>query len=78
MSNTEQPIPGPDPRAEPVGHQGARVDITQRPALAVNGWFGVVVLAALRSGGRTRCDGHDSGWLWLPDRSSSCWSSPRS
>jgi regulator of protease activity HflC (stomatin/prohibitin superfamily) len=29
-----------------VGHQGARVDIAQREAFAVNGWFGVVVLAA--------------------------------
>jgi regulator of protease activity HflC (stomatin/prohibitin superfamily) len=29
-----------------VGHQGAQVDIAQREAFAVNGWFGVVVLAA--------------------------------
>jgi regulator of protease activity HflC (stomatin/prohibitin superfamily) len=29
-----------------VGHQGARVDIAQREAFAVNGWFGVVVLGA--------------------------------
>ena len=29
----------------PVGHQGARVDISERPALVVNGWLGVVVLA---------------------------------
>jgi len=28
-----------------VGHQGARVEIAQRSAIAVNGWFGVVVLA---------------------------------
>jgi regulator of protease activity HflC (stomatin/prohibitin superfamily) len=28
----------------PVGHQGARVEITQRPALAITGWAGVVVL----------------------------------
>jgi hypothetical protein len=28
-----------------VGHQGAQVEIAQRPAFAVNGWFGVVVLA---------------------------------
>jgi regulator of protease activity HflC (stomatin/prohibitin superfamily) len=27
--------------AEPVGHQGARVDITQRPALAISGWLGL-------------------------------------
>ncbi len=51
--------------AEPVGQQGAQVDITQRRAAAVSGWFGVVVLAgcvwwivvaAQRS----------SGWLWVP------------
>ncbi|HEV7173199.1 SPFH domain-containing protein [Pedococcus sp.] len=49
----------------PVGHQGVRVDITERPALAVNGWLGVVVLAAAGYGiylvGR-----HHEGWLWLP------------
>jgi hypothetical protein len=28
-----------------VGHQGARVEIAQRPAFAVNGWIGVLVLA---------------------------------
>ncbi len=31
----------------PVGHQGARVDIDQRPALAVSGWLGVLALAGL-------------------------------
>jgi hypothetical protein len=49
----------------PVGHQGARVDITQRPALAINGWLGVLVLAGCVEGalltGR-----HDRGLLWLP------------
>ena len=30
----------------PVGHKGARVDITQRPALAVNGWVGVLAVVA--------------------------------
>ena len=65
MSNTEQPIPGPAPRAEPVGHQGARVDITQRPALAITGWAGVVVLIALGwwSSSAVRAS---SGWTWLP------------
>jgi hypothetical protein len=32
-------------RPEVVGHQGARVEIAQHPALAVNGWFGVLVMA---------------------------------
>jgi regulator of protease activity HflC (stomatin/prohibitin superfamily) len=30
--------------AEPVGHEGARVEVQQRPALMVSGWLGVVVL----------------------------------
>ena len=45
MSIAESPI-----NATPVGHQGARVDITERPAVAVNGWFGVLVLAACVAG----------------------------
>jgi hypothetical protein len=44
MSDTQPATPTPAPASTPVGHQGARVDITQRPALAVNGWLGVVVL----------------------------------
>jgi hypothetical protein len=32
--------------AEPVGHEGARVAIRERPALMVNGWIGVIVLLA--------------------------------
>src|SRR6478735_3370726 len=43
MSTVESPAPGSEP-PRPVGHQGARVDITQRPAFAINGWFGVVVV----------------------------------
>ena len=45
MSIAESPI-----NATPVGHQGARVDITERPAVAVNGWFGVLALAACVGG----------------------------
>jgi hypothetical protein len=49
----------------PVGHQGARVDITQRPAIPITGWLALIVVAgcvwwmvvAARQG---------SGWLWLP------------
>lgn len=33
------------PNAVPVGHMGARVDITERKALSINGWFGVIVIA---------------------------------
>jgi regulator of protease activity HflC (stomatin/prohibitin superfamily) len=45
---TSQPSPttqtSPTEAPAPVGHQGARVEITQRPALAITGWAGVVVL----------------------------------
>ncbi len=51
--------------AEPVGQQGARVDIRQRRALAVNGWIGVAVLAGCIWGSVVAAqDG--TGWLWLP------------
>jgi regulator of protease activity HflC (stomatin/prohibitin superfamily) len=51
--------------AQPVGHSGARVDITQRPALAVNGWLGVLVVAGCVWGAVVA--GQDrTGWIWLP------------
>jgi hypothetical protein len=50
---------------EPVGHQGARVDITQRPAVAVSGWLGVVVLAGCVLAMWVAAQ-HKSGWLWVP------------
>ena len=65
MSDTEQPIPGTAPRAQPVGHQGARVDITQRPALAMTGWAGIVVLVALGWWSYSAVKA-SSGWAWLP------------
>jgi hypothetical protein len=46
----------------PVGHQGARVDIEQRPALALNGWLGVLVIAAC---GALMVLDHE-GLLWIP------------
>jgi len=45
MTTAEAPI-----NAAPVGHQGARVDITERPAFAVSGWFGVIALAGCLAG----------------------------
>src|SRR5450631_3523462 len=60
MSTVRSPID-----AEPVGPLGAQVDITQRPALAVTGWLGVLVLAGtlwwIVVGHQ-----HNSGWLWVP------------
>jgi regulator of protease activity HflC (stomatin/prohibitin superfamily) len=60
MSTVELPT-----NAEPVGHQGARVDITERPAVAINGWLGVVVLAGCVAG-MVLAGQHDTGLLWLP------------
>jgi len=51
--------------AAPVGHQGIRVDITERPAFVVSGWFGVVVLAALVAAMVVVAQ-HSAKWLWLP------------
>jgi regulator of protease activity HflC (stomatin/prohibitin superfamily) len=34
------------PEATPVGHAGTRVEIHERPAWAISGWFGVLVVAA--------------------------------
>jgi regulator of protease activity HflC (stomatin/prohibitin superfamily) len=34
------------PEATPVGHAGTRVEIQERPAWAINGWVGVLIIAA--------------------------------
>lgn len=34
------------PEATPVGHSGSRVEIHERPAWAINGWLGVLIIAA--------------------------------
>jgi regulator of protease activity HflC (stomatin/prohibitin superfamily) len=44
MSQGVQPYRQPE--ATPVGHSGARVDIHERPAWAISGWAGVLVVAA--------------------------------
>ena len=41
----ELQTPGSDD-AGPVGHQGARVGVSQRKALAVSGWIGVLIGSA--------------------------------
>ena len=60
MTSPASPI-----NATPVGHQGARVDITERRAAAVNGWFGVLALAVC-VGGAILLAMHAKGWIWLP------------
>jgi hypothetical protein len=44
MNQAVQPYRQPE--ATPVGHSGARVDIHERPAWAISGWVGVLVVAA--------------------------------
>ena len=44
MSQAVQPYR--EPEATPVGHSGTRVDIHERPAWAISGWAGVLVVAA--------------------------------
>ncbi len=44
MSQSVEPYGDPDPT--PVGHSGTRVEIHEREAWAINGWFGVLVVAA--------------------------------
>jgi SPFH domain / Band 7 family len=60
MSTVAPPI-----NAEPVGHQRVRVDIREHPALAINGWLGVLMLAGCAEG-MVLAGQHDSGLLWLP------------
>jgi regulator of protease activity HflC (stomatin/prohibitin superfamily) len=60
MSSTESPI-----TAAPVGHQGVRVDITERPVFVVIGWYGVVILAALIAVMVVVAQ-HSARWLWIP------------
>ncbi|MBO0812996.1 MAG: SPFH domain-containing protein [Microlunatus sp.] len=50
---------------QPVGLQGARVAITHRPALAVNGWIGVLIGALCIAAGWYMIT-HGIGRLWIP------------
>jgi regulator of protease activity HflC (stomatin/prohibitin superfamily) len=43
---TQSVQPYRDPEATPVGHSGTRVEIQERQAWAINGWLGVLVVAA--------------------------------
>ena len=53
------------PTAPPLGHLGSRVDISERPAVAINGSIGVAVLAGCVAG-MFISGHHDNAWLWLP------------
>jgi hypothetical protein len=53
------------PTAEPVGHLGARVDITEHPAITVNGWLAVLLVAGCVVG-MVFAVQHHSWLLWPP------------
>jgi regulator of protease activity HflC (stomatin/prohibitin superfamily) len=61
MNKAVQPYRQPE--ATPVGHAGTRVDIHERPARAINGWIGVLVLAACIAGAILLAG---SGWIVAP------------
>jgi hypothetical protein len=44
MNQSDQPYRQPE--ATPVGHSGTRVEIHERPAWAISGWAGVIVVLA--------------------------------
>ena len=48
MSETIQPYR--EPEATPVGHSGTRIQIRERPAWSVSGWFGVLVVGVCIAG----------------------------
>jgi regulator of protease activity HflC (stomatin/prohibitin superfamily) len=53
------------PAAEPAGQLRGRVEIAQRPALALAGWWGLLGLAVCVAGAVLAAE-HGSGVLWLP------------
>jgi regulator of protease activity HflC (stomatin/prohibitin superfamily) len=62
---SSQQSPGTAAPAAPVGHQGARVEIAERRAIAVTGWLGVLAVALcawLTYIGVT----NRAGWTWVP------------
>jgi hypothetical protein len=54
------------PNVTPVGHQGVRVDVTQRSAEAVTGWLGVLVIAGCILTAILLGNHHHGGWIVLP------------
>ena len=55
--------PHRQPEAAPVGNAGTRVDIHERPAWAITGWAGVLVVAVCIAAGFALAG---TGWLAAP------------
>ena len=56
----------PEPRRSPVGHEGARVDIVERPSRAVSGWLGVLALLVCVGAAIAVAYTPDEGWIAAP------------
>ncbi len=56
----------PSPHTFPAGHQSARVQIAERPARTVTGWFGVLVLLACVAAAIAVPHLVEAGWLAVP------------
>jgi SPFH domain / Band 7 family len=63
MNQQDQPAV---PVAEPVGHEGTRVEIRQRPAAMVSGWLGVAVLLGFVAATVAAVKDQAGGWTALP------------
>jgi len=55
-----------EPEATPVGHGGTRVEIHERPAWAINGWLGVLVVAACIAATILLAENKAGGFLAVP------------
>jgi regulator of protease activity HflC (stomatin/prohibitin superfamily) len=54
------------PKATPVGHSGTRVVIQERPAWAISGWIGVLLIAVCVAAAILLGSGSTPGWAAAP------------
>jgi regulator of protease activity HflC (stomatin/prohibitin superfamily) len=64
MNQAVQPYRQPE--ATPVGHSGTRVVIEERPAWAINGWIGVLVVAVCIAAAILLASSSAPGWSAVP------------
>lgn len=57
---------GLQPRATPVGHSGARVDVHERQAWVISGWFGVLVVLAFTAASVLAAESSAPTWAVVP------------